>query len=193
MTVADYFEVLGIASTSSLDEIKKAYRKKAREFHPDINHESGAKDIFISVTEAYEFLMTYRQKLLTDQEAYDKAMDDWRKYRQDRSRYRAHVYARAPYSKFKDTNFYKTTRIFDGTTIIFSMVISIMVLVNTIFGYIYRIHHPLPGIKKPTVTMLIILTIFGMFLFVVSFIYLKVYFQTKSKSGTGNEEDNKSL
>ncbi len=190
MTVADYYDILGIPPSSSIDEIKKAYRKKAREFHPDINHSPDAKDIFISITEAYEFLLTYRQKALSDQEAFDKAMDDWRKYRQDRSRYRAHVYARAPYAKFKDTNFYKTTRIFDGTTIIFSMVISIMVLAVTIFGYIYRLHHPIPGIADPTVTMLVTLTIFGMFMFIISFIYLKVYFQARGKKGTENEEDN---
>jgi len=189
MTLTDYYEILGINSASTLDEIKRAYRKKAREFHPDVNHDPEAKDLFIAITEAYEFLMTYRQRELSDQEAYDKAMDDWRKYRQDRSRYRARAYARAPYNKFRNTNFYKTTRIFDGTTIIFSMVISLMVLSTTIFGYIYRIHHPIPGLEDPTVTMLIILILFGMFLFVVSFIYLKVYFQTKGKKEPFHEEN----
>ncbi len=184
MTISDYYEILGITSSSTLDEIKRAYRKKAREFHPDINPDPEAKDLFIAVTEAYEFLMTYRQKTLSDQEAYDQAMEDWRKYRQDRSRYRARAYARAPYHKFRDTNFYKTTRIFDGTTIILSMIISILVLSMTIFGYIYRIHHPIPGLKDPTVTMLIIFTLFGMSLFVLSFIYLKVYFQTRQKGNS---------
>jgi hypothetical protein len=184
MTVADYYEILGITSESTLEEIKRAYRKKARQFHPDINPDPEAKDLFIAVTEAYEFLMTYRQKTLSDQEEYDQAMEDWRKYRQDRSRYRARAYARTPYNNFRNTNFYKTTRIFDGTTIIFSMVISVTVLAFTIFGYIYRIHHPIPGLEDPTITMLVILLIFGMSLFVLSFIYLKVYFQTRQKKNS---------
>jgi hypothetical protein len=182
MTISDYFRELGLNTGASVDEIKKAYRKKARECHPDINHSPEAKDIFIRVTEAYEFLITYREKIANDDEAFQQAINDWRKYRQDRSQYRAKVYARASYSKFKNTNFYKTTRIFDGTTIIASLVVSIMVLVITITGYFYRIHHPLPGIENPTVSILITFIIFGMLLFVISFIYLKAYVESSQKN-----------
>ena len=189
MTIQDYYKILGIRSGSTVDEIKKAYRKKARECHPDINPSPDAKDAFIKVTEAYEFLLTYREKIAANDEAYNKAMEDWRKYRQNRSRYRATVYARVPYSKFKNTNFYKTTRIFDGTAIISSMVISVMVLVVTIFGYIYGIHHPLPGIENPTVSILIAFITFGMVLFIISFIFLKAYFQSSKKHTEKYEED----
>ena len=181
MTISDYYKILEIKSGSTVDDIKKAYRKKAREFHPDINPSPDAKESFIACTEAYEFLLTYRSKITSDEEAFKQAMEDWRKYRQKRSRYRAKVYSQTSYSRFRDTNFYKTTRIFDGTTIIFSMVISIMVLTVTIFGYIYRIHHPIPGIENPTVAALIAFIIFGMILFVISFIYLKAYFQSSQK------------
>jgi hypothetical protein len=193
MTISNYYEILGVKSISSVDEIKKAYRKKAREFHPDINHSPEAKDMFIAITEAYEFLLTYRGKIASDQEAYKQAMEDWRKYRQYRSRYRAKVYAKTTYNRFRDTNFYKTTRIFDGTTIIFSMLIAIMVLTVTIYGYIYRINHPIPGVENPTVAVLVTFIIFGMSLFVVSFIYLKAYFQSSRKNKTLNEEDQKPL
>jgi len=108
-------------------------------------------------------------------------MDDWRKYRQDRSRYRAHVYARAPYSKFKDTNFYKTTRIFDGTTLVFSFAVSVIVLIYTIYGYNFRLKHPIPGMEKPSVFAFIMLLIIGMIFFIVSFIYLKAYQETNRK------------
>ncbi|MBN1215910.1 MAG: molecular chaperone DnaJ [Candidatus Lokiarchaeota archaeon] len=53
----DYYEVLGINKTASIDEIKMAYRKLARKFHPDVNKEDPhAKDKFIEVQEAYEVL-----------------------------------------------------------------------------------------------------------------------------------------
>jgi curved DNA-binding protein CbpA len=149
MTLTDYHEILGIPINSTIDDIKKAYRKKARLYHPDINSAPDAKDLFISVTEAYEFLIANHDKINTDEEEFQKAMEDWRKYRQDRSRKRATVYARTPYGKFKDTKFYKTTRIFDGTTIIFSFAVSVMVLVYTVYGYTYRLKHPLPGMEKP--------------------------------------------
>ncbi len=67
--------------------------------------------------------------LAQDDEAFRKAMDDWRKYRQVRSRMRANAYARASYVRFRKTRFYRTTRILDGTSIIFSLVISVTVII----------------------------------------------------------------
>ncbi|MGA2407662.1 MAG: DnaJ domain-containing protein [Bacteroidales bacterium] len=181
MTLTDYYEILGLPVNSTIEEIKKAYRKKARLYHPDINPAPDAKDHFISITEAYEFLIANHEKIKSDDQAYHQAMEDWRKYRQDRSRKRATVYARTSYGTFKNTRFYKTTRIFDGTTIIFSFVISIMVLIYTIYGYIFRLNHPLPGLEKPSVFVFIMLLVLGMIFFVVSFIYLKAYLETSRK------------
>jgi hypothetical protein len=181
MAINDYYEILGIQSNASIDDIKKAYRKKARLYHPDINPDPDAKDHFISITEAYEFLIANYQKIKTDDQLYQQAMDDWRKYRQDRSRKRASVYARSSYETFKSTKFYKTTRIFDGTSIIFSFIVSIMVLIYTVYGYFFRLKHPIPGLEKPSVFAFIMLLLLGMIFFVVSFIYLRAYQETSKK------------
>jgi hypothetical protein len=181
MTLTDYYEILGIPVNSSIDEIKKAYRLKARQYHPDINPDPDAKDRFICVTEAYEFLIVNHNKIKTDDKAYQQAMEDWRKYRQDRSRTKATVYARASYVTFKKTKFYKTTRIFDGTTIIFSFIISVLVLTYTIYGYIFRLRHPVAGLDKPSVFAFIMLLALGMIFFVISMIYLIAYKQTSKK------------
>lgn len=181
MTIKDYYNVLGLASNSSIEEIKKAYRKKARLYHPDINPAPDAKEMFIGITEAYEFLIAYQGKIASDEDAYKRAMDDWRKYRQDRSQQRASAYARTSYATFKKTKFYKTTRIFDKTTIIFSFAISIMVLIYTVYGYIYRLHHPIPGVEKLSVFAFIMLLVLGMIFLVVSFIYLKAFQETSRK------------
>ena len=181
MTLTDYYELLGLHADSSVEEIKKAYRKKARLYHPDINPSPDAKDLFIRITEGYEFLIANHEKIQTDEQAYNLAMEDWRKYRQNRSRKRATVYTHTSYSTFKKTRFYKTTRIFDGTTIVFSFAISIMVLIYTVYGYIYRLRHPIPGLEKPSVFAFIMLLLLGMIFFVVSFIYLKAYQETSKK------------
>jgi hypothetical protein len=181
MTSTDYYEILSIQSNASIDDIKKAYRKKARLYHPDINPAPDAKDHFISITEAYEFLIANHEKIMTDDQLYQQAMEDWRKYRQDRSRKRATVYARSSYGTFKNTKFYKTTRIFDGTMIIFSFIVSIMVLIYTIYGYFFRLKHPIPGLDKPSVFAFIMLLILSMIFFVVSFIYLRAYQETSKK------------
>jgi len=181
MTVKDYYEILGIPSSSSIDEIKKAYRKKARLYHPDINPSPDAKDHFIAITEAYEFLITNHDRIKSDEQVYQEAMEDWRKYRQDRSRKRATVYARSSYTTFKNTKFYRTTRILDGTTIVFSFVVSIIVLVYTIYGYFFRLKHPIPGLEKPSLFAFVMLLILSMIFFVVSFIYLRAYQETSKK------------
>ena len=86
MTLEDYFNILGLTADSSLNDVKKAYRQKARLFHPDLNKSPDAINRFIEVTEAYEFLISYFDKAVDDTESFRQAMEDWRKYRQDRSK-----------------------------------------------------------------------------------------------------------
>lgn len=180
-TASEYYKILDLPAGSTVEEIKKAYRKKARQYHPDINHAPDAKDRFISVTEAYEFLLACHERIKYEEQEFNRAMEDWRKYRQHRSRKRAEVYARTSYTKFKNSKIYKSTRIFDGTTILFSFGVSILVLIYTIFGYTFRLHHPIPGLEKPSVFTFIMLLLLGMIFFVISFIYLKAYRETNKK------------
>ncbi|MEG0619876.1 MAG: DnaJ domain-containing protein, partial [Raoultibacter sp.] len=52
----DLYDVLGIAKGATEDEIKKAFRKKARELHPDVNKAEDAEDKFKELNEAYDVL-----------------------------------------------------------------------------------------------------------------------------------------
>ena len=54
--MADLYEMLGVTREASADEIKKAYRKIARELHPDVNPDPAVQDKFKEVTAAYEVL-----------------------------------------------------------------------------------------------------------------------------------------
>ena len=68
MSKKDYYEVLGLSRNASEDEIKKAYRKLAREYHPDVNpgnNEAEAK--FKEVSEAYEILKDTQTRARYDQ------------------------------------------------------------------------------------------------------------------------------
>ena len=63
MSKRDYYEVLGIAKGATDDEIKKAYRKKAIEHHPD---KGGDENLFKEVAEAYETLSDPNKKQMYD-------------------------------------------------------------------------------------------------------------------------------
>ena len=67
MKYRDYYATLGVEPTASADEIRKAYRRLARQYHPDVSKEEGAEERFKEVSEAYDTLSDQEKR-----EAYDQ-------------------------------------------------------------------------------------------------------------------------
>src|SRR5438445_10857988 len=67
MKYKDYYAVFGMDLTATADEIKKAYRKLARKYHPDVSKEAGAEEKFKEVAEAYEALKDPEKRAAYDQ------------------------------------------------------------------------------------------------------------------------------
>ncbi len=73
MEYKDYYKTLGVERKASADEIKKAYRKLARKYHPDVSKEKDATDKFKELGEAYEVLKNPEKR-----EAYDQLGSNWK-------------------------------------------------------------------------------------------------------------------
>ncbi|CAA6800610.1 MAG: DnaJ-class molecular chaperone CbpA [uncultured Thiotrichaceae bacterium] len=73
MEYKDYYETLGLARDASQDDIKRAYRKFARKYHPDVSKEADAETQFKAVGEAYEVLKDPEKR-----EAYDQLGANWK-------------------------------------------------------------------------------------------------------------------
>ena len=73
MKYKDYYQILGVARGASEEEIRKAYRRLARKYHPDVSQENNAEERFKEVAEAYEVLRDSEKRA-----AYDQLGSNWR-------------------------------------------------------------------------------------------------------------------
>ncbi|MGZ8196464.1 MAG: DnaJ C-terminal domain-containing protein [Methylosarcina sp.] len=72
MEYKDYYKIMGLAKDATPDEIKRAYRKLARKYHPDVSKEPGAEAKFKELGEAYEVLKDPQKRA-----AYDQIGQNW--------------------------------------------------------------------------------------------------------------------
>ena len=71
----DYYKTLGVPKNATTEDIKKAYRKLARKYHPDVNKNTGAEKSFKEINEANEVLSDPEKR-----KRYDTIGPEWEQY-----------------------------------------------------------------------------------------------------------------
>ncbi|PZA07171.1 MULTISPECIES: DnaJ C-terminal domain-containing protein [unclassified Meiothermus] len=77
MAYKDYYATLGVSKNASQDEIKKAFKKLARKYHPDVNKDPGAEEKFKEINEAYTVLSDPEKRRFYDQYGTQAASAGW--------------------------------------------------------------------------------------------------------------------
>lgn len=109
--IKEYHKILNLPENADKEEIKKAYRRLAKKFHPDINKSSDAHETFLELSEAYEFLInaphvSYSKQTDTKtsqdkEETYKSWNADSYEFTRNKARERAEKQARMRYEQFK--------------------------------------------------------------------------------------------
>lgn len=181
MNLWDYYRILGIRQGASDDEIRKAYRKKVMEYHPDRNHSDGAHEVFIRITEAYEYLTSHTGSRNITAEEAARNYQAWVDYRRAEARKRAEEYAKSSYSAFKKSPLYQSTSVIDGTMVFLGLISGVAVNFMTIYGYRYRMRIAGMSSDEPSLSMAVITFILGLAYLVISVLYLSAWLTQQKK------------
>ncbi len=118
----NYFEILGLKTDATSQDIRVAYRTMAKQFHPDINPLPQARERFIEIHEAYEYLSNDgrrqwhsqfggKQKISTEElNNREKIYKAWVERQQHTARQRAETYAAGPLENFLNSGVYRAAR-----------------------------------------------------------------------------------
>ncbi len=181
MNLWDYYTLLGVRKGASDDEIRKAYRRKAMEYHPDRNHSEGAQEKFISITEAYEYLTSHPHGRNIAEEEVRRNYQTWVEYRQAQARKRAEEYSRTTYEAFKKSPLYKSTTVIDGTIVFLGIGLAIIVILMTVFGYMYRHKIATNPQEEPSISLAAVTLTIGVLYLVISLLYLSAWLGQEKK------------
>jgi hypothetical protein len=131
--VNKYFKILQISENASEEDIRKAYRRLAKEFHPDVNKSKDAHERFIQISEAYEILLNQKNKLFAEGQQYENEATqaaeeaEYERFREE-IRERARKQAQMRYEEFVRQNEAFQKSGLNDLGLLFTMLVRILLL-----------------------------------------------------------------
>ena len=190
LTYDQYCKILGVKIDATLNQVKSAYRIKARLYHPDLNKREDAADIFILVNEAYEYLSEQLRRGRRVDAEKAELIREWQEYRRAEARKRAYRYSKERYREFTKSKDYKTSMALNKVQLIINLSVAISVISMAVLGYIIKWRMVDRGYDPPTLASFIFLLSIGLIFLVVSIAHIKAFVQNNRKINS-NEKKNK--
>lgn len=137
----EYYKILGIPPESGIQTIKKAYRIKVKEYHPDVSTYANAQEMFIKINEAYRCLLNHKLNLKNANETISH--QEWINNRRERARREAAYHARIKYEAFKKSRVYKTARNITSILRYIYIIVSLLMIISPLYKLIFYGHEEL--------------------------------------------------
>lgn len=137
MTLEYYYRILGLNINASETAIKEAYRRKAKKFHPDLNSNPNAGEIFIELSEAYQYLLSKKARERKSREVkknnghFDRR---WEEEKRKKAQAYARKHAKMKYEQFEKSYLFKSARLFVNLYDYLVFFMGILSIVSSILG-----------------------------------------------------------
>ena len=114
-----YYKILGIPESAGIEQLKKAYREKAKICHPDVSKLPDAEQLFVALTEAYEVLLRRlsvenelkkNNNVQANYEEWNEFQKQWLREQMFRIRKMAYAQSKMKFEEFKKTPTYRATK-----------------------------------------------------------------------------------
>ncbi len=193
MNVSDYYRILDIPENAGIDEIKNAFRRKAKAYHPDINKCKGAHQKFIDLNEAYTYLVDLHARSSGNSRgsspgpaANEDYYRQWIQHERQKARERAARQARMRFEEFRRSTAYRTTTMLSHLLDYFLLFLGFFVIIAAGIGlYTQGLYIERNGeevLNTGGIIADIVITIAGILFIMVSWSNIKLY-REKQKNG----------
>jgi hypothetical protein len=185
MNASEYYRILGIPDTAGIEEIKNAFRRKAKAYHPDINKSEEAHQKFVDINEAYNYLMdlhTHSSNSGGDTASTfsrEEYYHQWIQQERQKARERAARQARMRFEEFRRSTAYRTTTMLSHLLDYFLLFLGFFVIIAAGIGlYMQGLYIEQNGeevLNTGGIIADIVITVAGILFIVVSWSNIRHY------------------